>query len=144
MLTRTERLRCIAYMEAVWCDNAHGMGVLARSIPGERHLPELLAELGEAIVQTMVTTSFGIHDGLGPEQLLAASDRMKNDTSARYTAVLTEALNVWSRTATGPAVEDMARIVMACLVQSDPSFTENDVESLLEQMRAGAEAIEEP
>ncbi|MFD7590873.1 hypothetical protein ACFV84_36145 [Kitasatospora sp. NPDC059811] len=143
MMTRDERLRCIAYMEAVWFDNAHFKMVLTRTAPGERPLPELLAEFAEAIVQTVVTTSFGIHDGLGPEQLLAASDRMKADPGARYSAVLTEALAVWARTADGQGAEDLARIVMACLLGSDPGLAEDDLPTLLEQLRASSVGEEE-
>ncbi|MCX4690637.1 hypothetical protein OG401_41195 [Kitasatospora purpeofusca] len=136
MLTSSERLRCIAYMEAVLLEDGPGRQVLRTDAPGERPLAAVLAEYGEAIVQAVTVASFGIHDGLGPEQLLAATDRMRADAGARYAAVLGESLRLWAATATGAALDDLARIVASCVMSSDPSLTPEDLPDLLAQLRA--------
>ncbi|MFB7672321.1 hypothetical protein ACFC26_12980 [Kitasatospora purpeofusca] len=136
MVTSSERLRCIAYMEAVLLEDGAGREALRVDGPGERPLAVVLAEYGEAIVQSVVVAHFGIHDGLGPEELLAASERMRADPGARYSAVLGESLRLWSATATGDAVDALARIVAACVMSSDPSFTPEDLPDLLARMRA--------
>lgn len=123
-------------MEAVLLDDEAGRAALRVDGPGERPLAEVLADYGDAIVQAVVVAAFGIHDGLGPEQLLAASDRMRADPGARYAALLGESLRMWSATATGTAVDALARVVAACVMYSEPSFTPDDLPDLLAQMRA--------
>ncbi|MFD8322678.1 hypothetical protein [Kitasatospora purpeofusca] len=123
-------------MEAVLLEDGAGREALRVDGPGERPLAVVLAEYGEAIVQSVVVAHFGIHDALGPEELLAASERMRADPGARYSAVLRERLRVWSATATGDAVDALARIVAACVMSSDRSFTPEDLPDLLARMRA--------
>ncbi|MFD8597553.1 hypothetical protein ACFV1L_21380 [Kitasatospora sp. NPDC059646] len=61
---------------------------------------------------------------------------MRADPGARYAALLGESLRAWSATAIGGAVDDLARIVAACVMYSEPSFTPDDLPDLLAQMRA--------
>lgn len=130
-------LRACGYLEAVWRNDAVDMAALLQRGPGETPTPVLLTELGENIMQLMLPSQFGVHDGMPGQDLAAATEKMRTDPTVQVSMVLLETLKSLAPTATPHQVEIIARALISYLL-SISKATEDDVLPMLSVLRQSA------
>ncbi|WP_033355502.1 hypothetical protein [Kitasatospora aureofaciens] len=142
-MTTDETLRVLAAVEAVWLDDTAALESLTATAPGERSLPEAIASYAETAMRTLITTSYGIYDGMPNGDLAAAVERMRGDVGARMTKIWTQTLAMW---AAGPTtlrtVADMCHTLISAILALTSDSTEDDVLPLLAQLREAVLASE--
>lgn len=130
-------LRACGYLEAVWREDVADMAALAEGHPEERPMAVLVAELGDHLVQLMLPPQFGIHEGMGEQELAAAAEKMGADPTVRVSQVLIETLKTLAPTATDEQSKALARSLISYLM-SISAATEADVLPLLDALRQAA------
>lgn len=109
-------LRACAYLEAVWTENADDQTAILQHAPGEAPTAVLVAELGNSILQQLLPPQFGIHDGLPPQDLQLARERMQADPAVRVSKLLVETLKAIAPTADPAQAEASARAIISYLL----------------------------
>ncbi|MFB7534106.1 hypothetical protein ACFC0C_39030 [Streptomyces sp. NPDC056178] len=128
-------LRTCGYLEAVWTEDTANMSVLLRHGPQETSTPVLVAQLGDNIMQMPLPAQFGIHDGLSPQEVRAAAERMHADPSVRASKLLIETLKEIAPTADPGQAQAIARAVISYIVTVTDA-TPDTVLPLLAHLRA--------
>ncbi|WP_371494077.1 hypothetical protein OG871_03185 [Kitasatospora sp. NBC_00374] len=137
-MTPDETLRALATLEAAWTHDEQAVAALAQRGPGEPTLPVLVADYGDLVLQSLVTLALGIDESEGDEGAEAASEAMRTDVTARMCTVLGRTLRTWAAGADDGAAADIARAVIAAILNFTEDADESDVLPLLTALRAKA------
>ncbi|WP_329460749.1 hypothetical protein [Streptomyces sp. NBC_01497] len=130
-------LRACGYLEAVWNENLSEQAALLDHRPGETPTAVLVTQLGNDILQQLLSAHHGIHDDLPPHELQIAAAAMRSDPTVRIARVLTETLTTLAPAATAEQTETIARALLSCLL-TITSATPDDVPALLTTLRDAA------
>ncbi|MFB6791743.1 hypothetical protein ACFCWT_34325 [Streptomyces olivaceus] len=133
-MTHDEILAAVAYLQAVWEDDADAVAVLSSRDDSERSILDLVIDLADRVGQLDLLARLGIHDAdsLDGEEREAVNARVDADPAAGVTAALMHTYRAWAKTAQGPAVRDLSMAVigyLALIAQVD------DVQQIFEMMR---------
>ncbi|MFE4336732.1 hypothetical protein ACFRQM_47605 [Streptomyces sp. NPDC056831] len=109
-------LRACGYLEAVWREDAASMAALLDHGPAETSTPVLVTQLGDNIMQLLLPSRFGIHDGLSPQELQDAAETMHADPAVRVSKILIETLKEIAPTASPAQSETIARAVLSYII----------------------------
>ncbi|MFD4861615.1 hypothetical protein [Streptomyces atratus] len=127
-------LRACGYLEAVWMEDAENMTALLDHGPGEVSTSVLVAQLGDNVMQLLLPGRFGIHDGLSPQELQAATEAMHADPVVRVSKILIETLKEIAPMASPGQSEAIARAVISYIVSASDA-TPDTVMPLLAHLR---------
>ncbi|MFC8720885.1 hypothetical protein [Kitasatospora sp. NPDC057198] len=113
-LSRDEVLRVLAALEAVRTGGDDGLRALLAVGRGGQPLAQAVAAYTSAGLGQLLSAGFGIHDGLGPEELRAAVERVTAGVGARRTRLLADLLAAWAQRA-GDGLEQIRTIALTAL-----------------------------
>ncbi|MET9658151.1 hypothetical protein [Streptomyces sp. NPDC006510] len=109
-------LRACGYLEAVWKRDAASMAALLEHGPAETSTPVLVTRLGDDIMQRLLPSRFGIHDGLPPQELQDAAAAMHADPTVLVSKLFIETLKDIAPTASSAQSEHIALAVLNYIV----------------------------
>ncbi|MFJ6752906.1 MULTISPECIES: hypothetical protein [unclassified Streptomyces] len=137
-LTTDDILAASAYLEAVWTENAEAKAALLDRGPDETTMPVLVTDLGNHIIQGLMLQAVGIHDGMGEDELEAATERLNTDPTVRVSKLLAETMSEIAPSANEQQCETLARSVISYVMSVSADVDQEDVLPLIAMLRDNA------
>ncbi|WP_331730555.1 hypothetical protein OHV05_36770 (plasmid) [Kitasatospora sp. NBC_00070] len=140
-MDQNEVLRALDALKAAWRGDDAAL-TAAVECDGVA-LPVLLAAYGDEVLRALFVTRAGVRAGMSAAELAAVQEAMELDVAVRMGVLLAQTLRAWAELEGGDPVmvsREISRALLSAMVSVTQSPSREDVEPMLEHLRAEAVA----